>query len=41
MTVTSDIPAEMESVLSAKAELFGLALPDYVFSLCEADIEDD
>ena len=41
MTVTLEIPAEMESVLSAKAELFGLALPAYVFSLCEADADEN
>ena len=36
MTITLKIPAEMEVVLSAKADLFGLTLPDYIFSLCEA-----
>ena len=40
MTVTLEIPAEIESVLSAKAELFGLALPEYIFSLCEAAADD-
>lgn len=40
MTVTLEISTEIEAVLSAKAELFGLALPDYVFSLCEAAADD-
>ena len=40
MTVTLEIPAEMQSVLQAKADLFGLALPDYVFSLCETATDD-
>ena len=41
MTVTLEIPAEIESVLSAKAELFGLALPEYIFSLCEMATDDE
>ena len=40
MTIALEIPAEMESVLSAKAKLFGLALPEYIFSLCEAAADD-
>ena len=40
MTVTLTIPPEMEAVLSAKAELFGLSLPDYLFSLLQTDIDD-
>ncbi len=40
MTITLEIPAERESVLGVKAELFGLALPEYVYSLCEADTDD-
>ena len=40
MTITLEIPAETESILSAKAALFGLALPDYVFSLCRAAADD-
>ena len=41
MTVTLEIPAEMEQVLSAKAKLFGLALPDYLFSVLEANTDDE
>ncbi len=41
MTVTLEIPPEMEAVLSAKAKLFGLSLSDYLFSLLEADTDDD
>jgi len=40
MTVTLEIPAEIEPVLSAKTKLFGLALPEYVFSLCETAADD-
>ena len=40
MTITLEIPAEMETVLGAKAKLFGLALPEYVFSLCETATDD-
>ncbi len=40
MTVTLNIPPEMEAVLSAKAELFGLSLPDYLFSLLETETDD-
>jgi len=31
----------MESVLIAKADSHGLALPEYLFSLCEADGDED
>ena len=41
MTVTLEIPAELEKVLSAKANLFGLALPDYLFSVLEANTDDE
>ncbi len=41
MTVTLEIPPEMEVVLTAKAELFGLALPDYLFSLLETNVDDE
>lgn len=41
MTVTLDIPPEMEAVLSAKANIFGLPLSDYLFSLLEADTDED
>jgi hypothetical protein len=41
MTITLEIPAEMELVLGAKAERFGLALPEYIFSLCEVAADDD
>lgn len=40
MTVTLTISPEMEAVLSAKAELFGLSLPGYLFSLLQTDIDD-
>lgn len=40
MTVTLEIPPAMASILSAKAELFGLALPDYLFSLLETNVDD-
>lgn len=40
MTVTLDIPPDMEAVLSKKAELFGLDLPEYLFSLAEADVDE-
>lgn len=39
MTVTLTIPPEMEAVLSAKAELFGLSLPNYLFSLLETETD--
>ncbi len=41
MTVTLELPPDMEAVLTAKAELFGLALPDYLFSVLEADTDDE
>ncbi len=41
MTVTLEIHAEMEKVLSAKAKLFGLTLPDYLFSVLEANTDDE
>lgn len=41
MTVTLQIPPDMEAILSRKAELFGLSLPEYLFSLAEADTDDD
>ena len=41
MTVTLEIPPEMETILSAKANLFGLPLSDYLFSLLEADTDND
>ena len=41
MTVTLEIPSEIEAVLSAKTEVQGLALPDYLLSLCEADADED
>lgn len=41
MTVMLDIPPDMEAILSRKAELFGLSLPEYLFSLAEADTDDD
>ena len=40
MTVTVTLPPEIEAVLAKKAELHGLALPDYLFSLAEADADD-
>ena len=39
MTVTLELPPNMEVVLSAKAKLFGLALPDYLFSVLEAETD--
>lgn len=41
MTVTLNIPPEIEAVLSAKAKLFGLSLPDYLFSLLQSEAYDD
>lgn len=41
MTVTLELPPGMEAVLSAKAALFGLTLPDYLLSVLEADTDDD
>jgi len=38
MTVTLEIPPEMEAVLEEKAAQYGQALPDYLLTLAEADI---
>lgn len=40
MTVTLEIPPDMEAILSVKAELYDLTLPDYLFSLLEADMHE-
>ena len=41
MTVTLEIPFEIEAVLDAKAKLFGLALPDYLLSVLEANVDEE
>jgi hypothetical protein len=40
MTVTLELPPDMEAALSAKAELYDLTLSDYLFSLLEADMDE-
>lgn len=40
MTITLEIPPKIESVLSAKAKLFGSALPDYLYPLLETNTDD-
>lgn len=37
MTVNLELPPDMEMLLTAKAELFGMTLPDYIISLAKAD----
>lgn len=39
MTVTLELPPEMEVQLSERAAIFGQALPDYLLTLAEADIQ--
>ena len=41
MTVTLEIPSAIEAVLDAKAKLFGLALPDYLVSVLEANVDEE
>ena len=41
MTVTLDIPPDMETLLQEKATQQGQGLPDYLLSLAEADLYED
>jgi len=41
MTVTLEIPIEVESAIRARAEQYDLPLSDYFISLYKADVEED